>query len=334
MHHPPCPNCAARAGSFGNPFANESVHYAGDAPSYTHWPDEKSNQELISSNKLVQALGSVSNPFIYAKPQQGPPPQMRGPVRHDDQDGWYQPTYPCTGPKPIGSGERSLCDPHTGKWYVPATQQAGSWGGSLINLAPCGIDRMNPPPVGSHGKPQCDRFTGRYSYDSVDGYPGVYDGNSMAAFSSYRRGRDGIKKLRGGLEGNRLHYDLPSVALDRAYDGAPGVGVPFQNQETGRLHPALTDMGGNRARGHYQKNSQIRTNLRQIARPDPLGLARRGGYMMTARTSLPKYRMGAPFTPYDYRQAASIYQRPHLITEADMARQHQRSSKTSRGKHN
>lgn len=290
-----------------------NVHRDADTPSFSYWPNQQKNNRLLRGASLQR---NDPTPFMYANDKQGPPPGMNCSVgmRYDPQSGWYCPTAPCYSAPP---NDRSLCDVHTGQWYVPTVQgQVGNWGGpaapSLINMAPCAIDRNYEPPVGTRGKPTCDRLTGRYFYDSNDGNDfTMYDGQSLAAFASYKNTRDGVKKMRGGLIGtNALHYGIPSVAMDRAYIGPTR--QPFQMPD-GRLHPMLTGMGyaTPRARGHYQKNSNILPVSKITARVDPSSRQPRGGFMRTASLDEPTFANPTEFNSLDVQRAtdAQIAQR-------------------------
>lgn len=321
-----CSSCAARSGSQGNPFSVHSTNQ--QAPSYSHWPDAQSNQSMISGNKLMSHYNSTT-PFIYAKQSQGAP-SHNGPMRYDQQDGWINPTFPCAGAKPSACGEKALCDVHTGKYYCPTTSQNGSFYGTLVNMAPCAIDRNNPPIAGTTGQAQCDRLTGQYYYDGADGIFHQYDGQSLAAFSSYQKSGKGLSSARGGLANSSIRYGQPSVELSRAYTGSAGSGVKFHDQSTGRLHPALTNMGSDRARGHYQNNSQIKPSMTMVAKPPANSQQPRGGYMSTSRVKATKFS-SEPFSQGDYNLAQQIAQRPSLITQSQITKQHNRSTKTTLG---
>lgn len=224
------------------PVHSNLAQAASRSTPHTHWPDKPAPA------------------FIYRKESQGPP-RGAGPWRYDEQDGWYNPTYPCTGPKPTEAGERAICDVHTKQWYVDSDRGAGSWTGSLVNMGPCAIDRLHPPPVGTHGKPTCDRLTGRYYYSSVDGYPETqaFPNGRRSVYDPAER-----KAMINSRDGRKLSSKVASVEADRGYRKPA---VNFKDPYTGRLPPALTGMGGDRARGHYQQNSQIRPSMKILARP-------------------------------------------------------------------
>lgn len=304
------------------------AHAPQFAPSFAHFPDEAQNRDLIYRNRMKY---TGSTPDLYDRGKRAPADLARNcgsALRYDPQDGWVCGTAPCNGPKPH---DGALCDIQTGEWVTPTVGgRARTWGGrqSLVQMAPCAIDRNHFYQVGTLGNPVCDRLTGRYYYDNTEGRPGEYDGQTLSAANTWRRDASGASKRgRGGLasghgitsfvQGNAQNrYRGAGVLMDRAYTGDRGAGVPFVTTE-GQLHPALTNMGSFRTRGWHQKNSQIRPTLRIPARPDPAALQPRGGTMVTPRRP-DRFGRVTPrpvaFTPSDLAASASIYQRPAPLT--------------------
>jgi hypothetical protein len=209
--------------------------------------------------------------YIFRDPKLGPPPLSSGePWRYDEQDGWHHPTWPCTGPKPSRSGQNAFCDVHTGKWHSQADRGAGSYFGSLVNLGPCAIDPLNPPPMGRYGKPVCDRFTGEYYYSSVDGHPdndGFPNGRHAHRTFEMQKRKDPAMQRHGRGSPANLTLGVSGVSMDRAYGQRPP--DRFRDPVTKRLPSALTGMGADRMRGYHQFTSQIQPSMTILARPIP-----------------------------------------------------------------
>lgn len=281
----------------GDPF--QSVHRAERQPSYSYYPNQSVDQ---------------APPFMYAKQQQGPPPALANKcphgMRYSQTDGWYCATAPCYGEKPH---DRARCNLQTGEWVVPTVGGfIPTHSESLVQMGPCAINPQSYPAVSKrNGRPVCDQLTGTYYYEGEQGIPGLDDRQSLGAYSTFERDKSSsaeTRKTRGGLTTWPTSYLGSGVLLDRAYTGGKPK-VRFYDSSTQRLHPALTNMGTYKTRGHYQKNSQISPTLRVLAQPTLQ--PPRGGYMKSQRlVGIPS----TPFTEQDVERGAQVFLKPAVIT--------------------
>lgn len=300
----------------------DTVHAAPNSPSFSYWPHAAQQVQYLDGGVLAN-IGAT--PWMFARRSDGPPPTLKcgTGLRYSESAGWQCPTAPCYGQKPH---DGARCDLMTGKWLVnTAGGQQPPFARTQVQMAPCQIDKSYPPAVGTLGIPQCDRLTGRFYYDLVDGVPGSYDYQGMSSVMSYREGRTGLPTGRGGLSaGTGIEYKNRrmdnGIALDRAYTGYHSKGVPFMDMQ-GLLHPAQTGVSNqeHRQRGQYQKNSSLLPTLRYYATPDPAGQRPLAGYIGTTRVGRDAHisNRTSKLTPQDAAAAEQIWMRPYQVLEND-----------------
>lgn len=309
--------------------AADTIHTAPNAPAFSHFPNASKQAQTLGGGILA---GYGAYPFLYGQKSQGPPPTMScggngGPL-YNQANGWYCPMDErrhC--PLETKPHDRARCDMFNGRWVVDTVDgQVLPFVRTQIQMQPCGVDGQWPPLVGTLGPKTCDPKTGRFYHQGVNALPfnAGYDTTSVASDAGYHKGTGGASSKigRGGLT-TSTPFDYKStrmdngIALDRAYTGYAGKGVPFVTAQ-GLLSPSQTGMSeqNHRARGYQQVNSSVLPLLRHPAYPDPSAYV--GRQFGTSRISRDNnLRNTSSITPEDVNAATQMYLRPYENSEND-----------------